>query len=104
MEIPGIKGKSIQNLPKVSGKQAPKKSADSGSSTTGTQGSENIALSAKAKGVQLAHEVVKNTPDIRVDKVERIKQQIADGSFHVDSRDLAEKILKDVITESKFLG
>ncbi|HAX46265.1 MAG TPA: flagellar biosynthesis anti-sigma factor FlgM, partial [Nitrospina sp.] len=43
------------------------------------------------------------SPDIRVDKVERIKTEIAEGRFHVDSHELAEKILKDVIAESKFL-
>ena len=45
-----------------------------------------------------------NSPDIRVDKVERVKAEIAEGRFHVNSDKLAEKILKDVITDSKFLG
>jgi len=105
MEIPGndfkIKGKAIQDRVKVTSKESAKTGISGG--TAGTQGSENIALSAKAKDIQKSHEAVKNSSDIRVDKVDKIKAAIADGSFHVDSHELAEKILKDVITESKFI-
>ena len=104
MEIPGndfkVKGKAIQDRIKVAGEKTAK--TDS-SGTRGTQGGEHIALSSKAKDIQKSHEAVKNSSDIRVDKVDRIKAAIAEGSFHVDSHELAEKILKDVIVESKFL-
>ena len=109
MEIPGnelrIKNKIIQDKIKVTGKKSSKTDAATGSSDSkGAQATENIALSSKAKDIQKAHETVKNTSDIRVDKVERVKNEIAEGRFNVDSKDLAEKILKDVITEAKFLG
>ena len=104
MEIPGnelrVKNKTIQDRIKVKGKG----SAEAAAGTKGTQRTENIALSSKAKDIQKAHEALKNSSDIRVDKVERVKAEIAEGRFHVDSNELAEKILKDVITESKFLG
>jgi flagellar biosynthesis anti-sigma factor FlgM len=103
MEIPGndfkVKGKVIQDRVKVTGEKTAK--TDGGPSRT--QGGEHIALSSKAKDIQKSHEAVKNSSDIRVDKVDRIKAAIAEGSFHVDSHELAEKILKDVIVESKFL-
>ena len=105
MEIPGnelrVKGKAIQDRIKVTNKGSAK--TDAASSSKAAAGSENIALSSKAKDIQKAHEAVKNSSDIRVDKVEEIKAKIAEGRFHVDSRELAEKILIDVITESKFL-
>ena len=105
MEIPGndfkVKGKAIQDRIKVTGEKTAK--AGVSGSPSGTQGSEHIALSSKAKDIQKSHEAVKNSSDIRVDKVDRIKAAIAEGSFHVDSHELAEKILKDVIVESKFL-
>ncbi|MBT3515515.1 MAG: flagellar biosynthesis anti-sigma factor FlgM [Nitrospina sp.] len=106
MEIPGndFKSKAVQDRIKVTGKDAAKAAASGGpSSVKGTQGSEHIALSSKAKDIQKSHEAVKNSSDIRVDRVDRIKAAIADGSFHVDSKDLAEKILKDMILEAKFL-
>ena len=107
MEIPGnefrIKNKAVQGRAKVAGKESAKTQSSSASSTKGTQGTEHIALSSKAKDIQKAHEALKNSSDIRVDKVERVKAEIAEGRFHVNSEKLAEKILKDVITESKFL-
>ena len=108
MEIPGnefrVKGKSVQDRIKVTGKQSAKTGAAGDSSgVRGTQGAEHIALSSKAKEIQKSHEAVKSSPDIRVDKVEEIKAAIAEGRFHIDSHELAEKILKDVIVESKFL-
>ena len=104
MEIPGnelrVKNKAIQDRIKVAGKSA---KTDATGGTKGTQGTEHIALSSKAKDIQKIHEAIKNSPDIRVDKVERVKAEIAEGRFHVNSNELAEKILKDVITESTFL-
>ena len=105
MEIPGNElrvKKAIQDRIKVKGKDSAKATHDL-ASTKGTQGAEHIALSSKAKDIQKAHEAVKNSSDIRVDKVKRVKAEIAEGRFHVDSKELAEKILKDVITEAKFL-
>ena len=106
MEIPGnelrVKNKAIQDRIKVAGKSA-KTDATSGSSgAKGAQGAEHIALSSKAKDIQKIHEAIKNSPDIRVGKVKRVKAEIAEGRFHVNSDKLAEKILKDIITDSKF--
>ena len=105
MEIPGndfkIKGKAIQDRVKVTSKESAKTGVSGG--TAGAQASENIALSTKAKDIQKSHEAVRNSSDIRVDKVDKIKAAVADGSFHVDSHELAEKILKDVILEYEFL-
>ena len=105
MEIPGNElrvKKAIQDRIKVKGKDSAKATHNL-ASTKETQGTEHIALSSKAKDIQKAHEAVKNSSDIRVDKVKRVKAEIAEGRFHVDSKELAEKILKDVITEAKFL-
>ena len=61
---------------------------------------EQIVLSSKAKNIQNAKEIAKSSPDIRVDKVNRIKKEIAEGRFEVDSDVLAGKILEDIIKEN----
>ena len=65
--------------------------------------SEQIALSSKAKSIHQAQEVLKTTPEIRTEKVNRIKKEIAEGRFNIDSEVLAEKILEDIIREKTFL-
>ena len=105
MEIPGsnfrIKGKAVQDRIKVGDKKSVTQSQSGASSTSGT---EQIAISSKAKDIQKATEVVNAAPDIRTEKVERIKNEIAKGDYHVSSEDLAGKVLENIITESKFLG
>jgi negative regulator of flagellin synthesis FlgM len=105
MEIPGndlrVKGKTIQDRIKVGDKTNTGKSLG-GTSATG--GAEHIAISSKAKDIQKATEAVNAAPDIRIEKVDRIKEQITNGSYIVSSEQLAEKILENIITESNFLG
>lgn len=104
MEIPGndirIKNKTVQDRVDVAGK----KSANQKPEPAGqVSGGEQIALSAKAKGIQKALETVQTSPDIRSEKVAEIKNQIASNTYQVDSEALAEKILREIITESQFI-
>jgi negative regulator of flagellin synthesis FlgM len=105
MEIPGndfrIKGKTIQDRIKTGDKTTNTKSQGGTSSTGAT---EQIAISPKAKDIQKATEAVNAAPDIRIEKVDQIREQISNGSYSVSSEQLAEKILENLITESKFLG
>jgi negative regulator of flagellin synthesis FlgM len=104
MEIPGndfrIKRKTVQDRIKVGDNKSVAKSQGASS----TSGTEQIAISSKAKDIQKATEVANTAPDIRTEKVERIKNEIAKGDYRVSSEDLAEKVLENIITESKFLG
>ena len=105
MEIPGnnyrVKGKTVQDRIKVGDKTDTSKSSGV---TSPTGGSEHIAISSKAKDIQKANESINAAPDIRIEKVDRIKEQIANGSYSVSSEQLAEKILENIIKESNFLG
>jgi negative regulator of flagellin synthesis FlgM len=105
MEIPGngfrAKGKTIQSSINVGNKTASTKSPVG---TSSTDGSEQIAISSKAKEIQKATEVLNAAPDIRIEKVDQIKEQIMNGNYRVSSQKLAEKILKNIITESNFLS
>jgi negative regulator of flagellin synthesis FlgM len=105
MEIPGsdfrIKSKTIQDRIKAGDKITPAKGPSGVSSSSGT---EQVAISPKAKDIQQATKVVNATPDIRIEKVDQIKEQIKNGNYHISSDQLAEKVLKNIIDESKFLG
>jgi len=101
MEIPEIKNKIIQNKIKVGNNPPPVKGESSASSASSTQGSDKTALSSEAVALQKAINAVKTEPEtVRTEKVERIKREIADKTYNVDSREVAGSILKDIITES----
>jgi negative regulator of flagellin synthesis FlgM len=106
MEIPGDsirvnKNRTVQDRAKVGDKKAV---TQSGGGASSTSGSEQIAISSKAKDIQKATEVANAAPDIRTEKVAQIKAKIEGGNYRVSSEQLAEKVLENIITESKFLG
>ena len=99
MEIPGndfrVKNKSIQYRVKFSEKTSPSKS-EGGASPTGA---EQIKISSRARDVQLANEVINTAPNVRASEVARVKAAIEKG-YNVDSKDIAEGILKNLLQES----
>lgn len=107
MEIPGNdirinKSKTVQNPADAAGKKAANAKPDA-SSTGQVSSGEQIALSPKAKGIQKALETVQSSPDIRSEKVAEIKSLIANNSYQIDSEALADKILREIISESEFV-
>jgi len=54
---------------------------------------DELYISNEAKLFQFAYQAIKDTPDIREDKVERIKNGIDAGTYNVDSEKVAEKIM-----------
>ena len=106
MEIPEIKNKAIQNKIKVANKAPVAKGNKDASATSGSvQGSDKTAFSAEATAIKNAITSVKDGPNIsQSEKVARIKQEIEEGRFQVDSREVAGKLLKDILTESISLG
>jgi flagellar biosynthesis anti-sigma factor FlgM len=98
MEIPGndfrIKNKIIQDKIRA-GDKVPAGKSEGASST----GGEQIKISSRARNVKLANEVINTTPNIRANEVARVKAAIENG-YNVDSRDIAEGILKNLLQES----
>ena len=59
-------------------------------------GKDEIKLSEKAIEFQHALKKVREVEDIRVDKVEKIKTQVKSGTYYVDGKKIAEKMLEDI--------
>jgi negative regulator of flagellin synthesis FlgM len=55
---------------------------------------DKVSLSQKAGDLQAARAALASTPDVRETKVAELRQQIADGSYHVESQDLATDLLR----------
>jgi negative regulator of flagellin synthesis FlgM len=54
---------------------------------------DSVELSPKAKEMQEAMKILDTLPDVREDKVAQIKQQIEEGSYEIDGKKIAEKMI-----------
>jgi len=60
---------------------------------------DKVVLSPKAKEVQEATKMIKELPDIREDKVAKLKEQVDQGTYRVDGKKIAFKMLKESILD-----
>jgi negative regulator of flagellin synthesis FlgM len=58
-----------------------------------------IEISQQSREAQKAAEISRQTPEIREDKVQALKAKIERGEYSVDSRDVADKIMRDLLSE-----
>lgn len=88
---------SQSNIQKRSNAQDPVKSSTSGQSPGQSEDAvrkgETVSLSNKVQGLKQIENDIKSLPDVDQDKVARIKAAIADGSYQVDSKKLAQNML-----------
>lgn len=57
---------------------------------------DEVSLSENAKEFQNIYQKLKNVPDVREEKVDRIKEQLRTGTYNVNSEEVAEKILSSI--------
>ena len=62
---------------------------------------DQIKISDKAVEFQFALQKIKDTADIRMEKVEGLKQQVQAGTYNVDGKEIAEKIIASVKFDKK---
>ena len=109
MKILGSAGFFKSTISKTGAKEEKKAGAKEskalGSEKKSAQGvsAKKVLLSSKALDIAKINEIIKASPDIRAEKVERIKNEIAKGTYSVDGKEIAEKILKEILAESAFL-
>lgn len=57
------------------------------------QKDDKLEISQTGKDINIAKQAIKECPDVREDKIEAIKKQMAEGTYFVSTEDLADKIL-----------
>jgi len=58
-------------------------------------GEDKVVLSQKAKEIQKAKMLMASVPDVREEKVKEIRQRIEDGTYKVEGKKIAGKIVKE---------
>lgn len=59
------------------------------------QNADRVALSSEAKLRGAALQTAKEAPDVRQEKVDRLKQQVRDGSYKPDLKKAAANLIRD---------
>lgn len=56
---------------------------------------DDLMLSSIAKDVQIAKVALKTVPDVRMDKIEPIKKRIESGTYNIDAKAVANKMIRN---------
>lgn len=70
-------------------------------SNRNTFGKDELEVSDRAIDYRFAINKLKEVPDIRMDKVERIKKEISSGTYNVEGKKIAEKIYESANFDRK---
>lgn len=57
---------------------------------------DKISLSGKAKEISELKAAIDQLPDVRTDKVDALRQAIDTGTYNIDARKIAQKILEEI--------
>ncbi len=69
--------------------------ASSGQAPKEIPKSDKVVLSPRAKEIQEAKKLLDSVPDIQEEKVARIKEQIENGTYKIDAKKIAQKMIKE---------
>ncbi|MFZ5760728.1 MAG: flagellar biosynthesis anti-sigma factor FlgM [Thermodesulfobacteriota bacterium] len=60
---------------------------------------DRVELSSGSRDVQKMKEILEQTPAMRMEMIEALKQQINEGTYRVDARDIADRMLDDLLAD-----
>lgn len=95
MEIKNILSKEMDSYAKLERTQNIHAEDASRKSAVAAQGRDRTTLSTEAKLRGEAFAVALSAPDIRAAKVSNLRAQVENGTYKVDSRAVAAKILEE---------
>lgn len=61
--------------------------------------SDSLALSLEAREIQRFRDLLGRVPDVRVDRVETIRQSLAAGTYNVDPAQVAQQMIGRVLSD-----
>jgi negative regulator of flagellin synthesis FlgM len=94
-ELPGISVEQLQAG--KAGGVAPRE--DKPASEQSAAGPDVIQLSPQAKLMQKAAQAVAETPEVRPEKVLALKDSVEQGTYEVDSKQVANQLITEMLSE-----
>ncbi len=90
--VPQIKTDKIEK-----NKSGPEVKSTSSETAVGT---DRVEISAGSLDVQKMKAIIQDTPPVRMDRVQALKEQIERGEYEVDPYRVADKMLMNLLSES----
>ena len=61
---------------------------------------DRVVLSAGSLDLQKVRDILEQTPEVRTDRVQALKEEIARGAYQVDPHRLADKMMGSLLSET----
>lgn len=94
-----ISRSQVQNILKTYSKQLGGNKVNKADEGKKISGKDNLAISNESKIKQKVMQAIKNTDDVRLDKVNELKVRISTGTYTVSDREVAEKMIERAIVD-----
>jgi negative regulator of flagellin synthesis FlgM len=62
---------------------------------------DRVSLSPQARELLKAQKALAAIPDVRAEKVEEIKARIANGTYRIDSEQIADKMIRETLSDDE---
>lgn len=89
----------IQNLLKIYNKDLNSGTAKVGEVKKKNVARDELALSGESKIMQRAFQAIRQTEDVRQDKVDTIREQISAGTYTVADDEVAERMISQALLD-----
>lgn len=96
-----ISNKSITNIIKAYQPKTSNPIRKKESEIVKSLGQDGLNISEESKIKQQALQTIKKLPEVRQDKVDKLRQEIAMGTYHVSDTEVAEKILRQAVFDER---
>ena len=87
-----IEGQNIGSLNEL---QLQKAKSTAPAAATGATPTDSVEFSGDVNAISTARNVIAQTPDVRAEKVNSLRQQVQNGTYHVSALDIAKKMLAE---------
>jgi flagellar biosynthesis anti-sigma factor FlgM len=79
-------------------------SEDASAKKSVSQSGDRVEISSDASVLAQGLETIRNSDDVRADRVAELKRAIQSGTYKADSKQIADKMLNSSLEESILLG
>ncbi len=86
---------------KVEVKKTRKAEGDPG--VAGLVAADKVELSSNSRDVQKMQEILAQTPEMRMEMIESLKKEIDAGTYQIDSREIANKMMNELLSDEEII-